>query len=99
MLVSLLDWWGMLSGARHWILAALILWILVAGVVAMVLGAVFRRRDQQIPTLCECGCASSAHEHYRAATDCGNCGAEKCPGYRPARQEVGPRTDREGGFW
>lgn len=28
-----------------------------------------------------CGCPEEAHEHYRAGTDCGRCGRDKCPNF------------------
>lgn len=35
-------------------------------------------------TLCVCGHAKDAHEHYRRGTDCATCGAEVCPRFRRA---------------
>jgi hypothetical protein len=35
-------------------------------------------------TLCVCGHAKDAHEHYRRGTDCATCGAEVCPKFRRA---------------
>jgi hypothetical protein len=32
---------------------------------------------------CRCGCTRDAHDHYRAGTDCGRCGAMICPSWRP----------------
>lgn len=31
---------------------------------------------------CACGHPASAHEHYRAGSDCGSCGPVVCPAYR-----------------
>ncbi|MBW4042389.1 MAG: hypothetical protein HIU86_09725 [Acidobacteria bacterium] len=33
-------------------------------------------------TLCVCGHARDAHEHYRRGTDCATCGPEVCPKFR-----------------
>lgn len=35
--------------------------------------------------LCKCGHPESAHEHYRAGTDCGICGKAVCPRFRKAK--------------
>ncbi|MFR9807088.1 hypothetical protein ACL02T_33045 [Pseudonocardia sp. RS010] len=35
-------------------------------------------------TACRCGHPEAAHEHYRPGTDCGACGREACPHFRPA---------------
>lgn len=35
-------------------------------------------------TVCVCGHAKDAHEHYRRGTDCATCGAEVCPRFRRA---------------
>jgi hypothetical protein len=35
---------------------------------------------------CACGHAKAAHEHYRAGTDCGVCGATACAAFRPAER-------------
>jgi hypothetical protein len=35
-------------------------------------------------SLCVCGHAKDAHEHYRRGTDCATCGAEVCPKFRRA---------------
>ena len=35
-------------------------------------------------TLCVCGHAKDAHEHYRRGTDCATCGPELCPRFRRA---------------
>ena len=35
---------------------------------------------------CTCGHPKAAHEHYRAGTDCGVCGATACAGFRPAER-------------
>ena len=32
--------------------------------------------------LCVCGHVKAAHQHFRAGSDCGSCGAQKCPAYR-----------------
>jgi len=34
-----------------------------------------------VPNCYRCGCEASVHHHYRAGTDCGRCGKEKCWGY------------------
>ena len=34
--------------------------------------------------LCRCGHDAGAHEHYRAGSDCGACGAAQCGRFRPA---------------
>jgi hypothetical protein len=46
-------------------------------------------------TLCVCGHAKDAHEHYRRGTDCATCGAEVCPKFRRAllpRKRTDPPT-------
>lgn len=35
-------------------------------------------------SLCVCGHARDAHEHYRRGTDCATCGPERCPKFRRA---------------
>ena len=34
--------------------------------------------------LCACGHPEDMHDHYRAGTDCGACGARACGSFRPA---------------
>lgn len=33
--------------------------------------------------VCTCGCSRELHEHLRAGSDCGRCGPQVCPGWRP----------------
>ena len=35
---------------------------------------------------CKCGHVKDVHEHYRAGTDCSQCGRAVCPSYRQARR-------------
>ena len=37
---------------------------------------------------CHCGHSWDAHQHFRPGSDCGQCGAELCPAYRPAGGRV-----------
>jgi hypothetical protein len=36
--------------------------------------------------MCECGHPAEMHEHYRPGTDCGACGSQVCPRFRPAAE-------------
>jgi hypothetical protein len=38
---------------------------------------------QTVVKPCACGHGKDAHEHYRAGSDCGACGATLCEEYRP----------------
>jgi hypothetical protein len=39
---------------------------------------------EQAVSLCGCGHDAAAHEHYRAGSDCGACGADRCGRFRAA---------------
>lgn len=32
-----------------------------------------------------CGCAAERHDHFRAGSDCGYCGKDTCPQYKPGK--------------
>lgn len=38
--------------------------------------------------LCRCLHDQDSHQHYRPGTDCGACGADLCPAFRPARERT-----------
>ncbi|MCW0212412.1 MAG: hypothetical protein OJJ54_03560 [Pseudonocardia sp.] len=42
-----------------------------------------QRGEQRRTGTCTCGHPYEMHEHYRAGSDCGECGAEICPAFAP----------------
>ena len=57
----------------------------LAGLVERTVGRVNARRGLRQGRQCgRCCCPADHHEHYRPGTDCGRCGARRCPRYRPA---------------
>ncbi|MFN8079242.1 MAG: hypothetical protein U0Q19_06725 [Kineosporiaceae bacterium] len=44
------------------------------------------QHDQASPP-CVCGHPASAHEHFRAGTECSLCPGTHCPRFRPARRD------------
>jgi hypothetical protein len=58
------------------------------------------RRVDEDSTLCVCGHAREAHEHYRRGSDCALCGAAACTRFRAdrtasARSSSGPGLSPE----
>lgn len=41
-----------------------------------------------MPAVCQCRHGADTHQHYRDGTDCGHCGADRCPAYRPANRVI-----------
>lgn len=51
--------------------------------------------EPEPPCRCRCplhpgGCPADAHKHHRPGSDCGCCGPDVCPRYRPQASEPGP---------
>lgn len=45
-----------------------------------------RRELADMDRVCVCTCVRKAHRHFRAGSDCGNCGKAACRAFRPARR-------------
>ncbi|GAA3523401.1 hypothetical protein GCM10022222_01780 [Amycolatopsis ultiminotia] len=40
--------------------------------------------------ICVCGHPEAVHRHFRRGSDCGSCGAQKCPRFRRDKQASQP---------
>jgi hypothetical protein len=46
--------------------------------------------------ICVCGHTQAAHRHFRTGSDCGNCGAQRCPRFRRDKRAEWQAGAREG---
>lgn len=47
-----------------------------------------RRELADMDRVCVCTCVRKAHQHWRAGSDCGQCGKAACRAFRPARRKI-----------